>query len=74
MGIIRPEHVELFAFELEKIAKFDFVYTLASTNIKQSAPNLVEMFVTIRSWMNYAMDLIRIEHLQLYALELEKLL
>ena len=45
MGIIGPEHSELFAFELEKIAEFHLLYTLASTNIKQSAPNLVEMYL-----------------------------
>ena len=32
---------ELFALDLGKIAEFDVVYTLASTNINQSAPNLV---------------------------------
>ena len=62
MGIIRPEHSESFALELEKIAEFDYVYTLASTNIDQSAPNLVRMYVTIRSQMSYTMDLIRTEH------------
>ena len=74
MVIIGPEHPQLFAIELEKIAEFDFVYTLASTNINQSAPNLVKMYVTIRSWVSYTMDLIRTEHLELSALELEKLL
>ena len=39
MGQIEPEHLELFALELRKIAEYDFVYTLASTNINQSAPN-----------------------------------
>ena len=33
MAIIRPGHMELFALEFGKIAEFDFVYTLASTNI-----------------------------------------
>ena len=42
MGQIEPEHPELFAFEFGKIAEYDFVYTLASTNIDQSAPNLVK--------------------------------
>ena len=56
MGIIGPE---LFALELEKNAKFDFVYTLASTNINQSAPNLVKVYVTIRSQISYYLDLIR---------------
>ena len=35
---IKPEHPELFALDLGKIAVSDFVYTLASTNINQSAP------------------------------------
>ena len=48
MGKIEAEHPKLFALEFGKIAKTDFVYTLASTNINQSAPNLVKMFVTIR--------------------------
>ena len=52
MDVIRPELSELPTLELGKIAEFDFVYTLASTNINQSAPNLVKMYVTIRSWMS----------------------
>ena len=39
MGPIGPEQLELFALKLGKIATFDFVYFLASTNINQSAPN-----------------------------------
>ena len=38
MGQIDPEHLELFALEFEKIAESNFVYTLSSTNINQSAP------------------------------------
>ena len=45
MGQIEPEHPELFALEFGKIAEYDFVYIL-STNIDQSAPNLVKMYVT----------------------------
>ena len=30
---IEPEHLELFALEFGKIAEYDFVYTLLSTNI-----------------------------------------
>ena len=52
MGQIEPEHLELFALEFGKIAESDLVYTLASTNINQWAPNLVKMYVTIRSWMS----------------------
>ena len=33
MGQIGLEQLELFALELGKIAPFDFVYSLASTNI-----------------------------------------
>ena len=47
MGQIKPEHPQLFALDLRKIAESDFVYTLASTNINQSAPDLVKMYVTI---------------------------
>ena len=39
MGPIGPEQLELFGLELWKIAAFDFVYSLISTNINQSAPN-----------------------------------
>ena len=49
MGQIKPEHPELFALEFGKIAEYDFVYTLSSTNINQSAPNLVELHVIMRS-------------------------
>ena len=51
MGQVKPEHSELFALEFGKIAESDFVYTVASTNINQSTPNLVKMYVTIRSQM-----------------------
>ena len=61
MGQIEPEHPELFALEFRKIAEFDFVYTLASTNIDQSAQNLVKMYVTIRFWMSLIIDLIKPE-------------
>ena len=47
MGSIGPEQLELFALELGKIATLDFVYSLASTNINQSAPDLVTINVSI---------------------------
>ena len=47
MGPIGPEQLGLFALELGKIAAFDFVYSFASTNINQSAPNLVTMNMSI---------------------------
>ena len=73
MGQIEAEHLELFALEFRKIAESDFVYTLASTNIDQSPPNLVKMYMTIRSQMSSIMDLIGLEMSELYALEFENL-
>ena len=73
MGQIEPEHPELFALEFGKIAESDFVYTLASTNINQSAPNLVKMYVIIRSRMRSITDLIRPELSELLALEFAKI-
>ena len=61
MGQIESEHPELFALEFGKIAETDFVYILAFTNINQSAPNLVKMYVTIRSCMSWIMDYIKPE-------------
>ena len=61
MGQIKLEHLELFALEFGKIAEYDFVYTLSSTNIDQSAPNLVKMYVIIRSQRSLIMHLIRPE-------------
>ena len=73
MGQIEREHPELFALEFGKIAESDFGYTLASTNVDQSTPNLVKIYVTIRSRMSVIMDLIGPELFQLSALELENL-
>ena len=73
IGQIEPEHPQLFALEFGKIAEYDFVYTLASTNIVQSAPNLVKMYVIIRSRMSLIMDLIEPELSELPAVELENL-
>ena len=58
MEQIEPERPELFVLEFRKMAESDFVYTLASTNINQSSPNLVRMHVTIRSRMKLIMDLL----------------
>ena len=41
MGLIRPELCELFALEFAKIDEFYFVYTLASLNLDQLVPNIV---------------------------------
>ena len=45
MGQIEPEHAELIALDFGIIAESDFVYTPAYTNIDQSAPNSVKMYV-----------------------------
>ena len=73
MELIEREHLELFVHEFGKIAESDFVYTLASTNINQSAPNLVKMYVTIRSWMISVMNLFRPELSKLFPLEFAKI-
>ena len=52
MGQIEAEHRELFALEFGKIAAFDFVYTLASTNIDQSVPNLATIYIPIKFQMS----------------------
>ena len=73
MEQIKPEHPELFALEFGKIAEYDFVYTLSCTNIDQSAPNLVKVYVTIRSRISSIMDLIGAELSRLFALEFAKI-
>ena len=64
-GVICPES--------GKFAESYFVYTIASTDIDQSAPNLVKMYMTIRSCMSLIMDLIKPELSELSTLELENL-
>ena len=73
IGKIEPEYPELFALELWKTAESDFVYTPASTNINQSAPNLVKMCVTMRPQMSLIMDLIGQDLSELFALEFAKI-
>ena len=73
MGQIELEHPELFALEFGKIAEYDFVYSVSSTNINQSAPNLLKIYVIIRSQISLIMDLIEPELSELSALELENL-
>ena len=48
MGVIGLEQLELFALEFENFL-YIFVYTVASTNIKQLVPNLVKIYMTLRS-------------------------
>ena len=70
---IEPEHLELLALEFGKNSESDFVYTRASTNINQSALNLVKMYVTIRSRMRWITDLIGPQLSELFALEFAKI-
>ena len=55
LDLIGPELPELFALEFAKIAESDFVYTLASTNVDQLVPNMVTLYMTMRSWMSLIM-------------------
>ena len=49
------------------------VYTLASTNINKSAPNLIKMYMTIRSRISSIVGVIKAQLSELSALELENL-
>ena len=73
MGQIRPEQSELFSLELRKIDAFNFVNTLASTNINQSTSNLVKIYVTIRFQMSLIICQVVPEGSESLALELENL-
>ena len=73
IGQIQPEHPELLALEFGKIAESNFVFTLASTNINQSSPNLVTMYMSIRSQMSLIMGQVIPDQSVLSALEIEKL-
>ena len=55
MDLIGPELSELFALEFAKIAESDFVYTIASTNVDQLVPNMVAIYMTIRSVLSLIM-------------------
>ena len=71
IGQIRPEQPELFALELGKIAAFDFVYSLASTDINQSAPNFVTIYMSID--LRWAWLWVKSDQWVLSALEIEKI-
>ena len=71
LGQIESEHQKLFALEFGEIPESDFVYTPASTNIDQSTPNSVKMYMTIRLRMSLIMDLIGPELYELFALEFQ---
>ena len=73
MGPIGPEQLELFGLALLKIAAFDFVYSLTSTNINQSTPNLVTMNMNVRSRMSLIMGQVMPDQLVFFVFEIEKL-
>ena len=50
----------------------DYVYSLASTNIDQSVPNLATIHMPIRARMSSIKGQIEPEHPELFALEFEK--
>ena len=72
MDLIGPELSKLSALEFENFPYFT-LFTLASTNIDQSASNLVKTYMTIRSRMSLIMDLIIPDLFELSAFELENL-
>ena len=72
MGQIGLVQLQLYALELGKIAAFNFVYSLASTNINQSTPNLVTMYMSIRSQMSLIMGQVIPDQSVFSALETEK--
>ena len=73
MGPFGPKQLELFGLKLWKIAAFDFVYSVTSTNITQSAPNLVAMNMSIRSRMSLIMGQVIPDQFVFSVLEIEKL-
>ena len=67
-NLIGREWSELSALYFKKTIILDFVYTLSSANIDQSAPNLGKIFVSNRIWMSLIMGPIGPEQLGLFAL------
>ena len=66
-----PERSELSALDLENLPYFIF-YVLESANIGQSAPDLVTIYMTIRSQMSSSMGHDGAEHPEFFALESRK--
>ena len=49
MDLIGPE-LSYFPLNLQKLLNLT-VYTIASTNVDQLVPNMVTIYMTMRSWM-----------------------
>ena len=72
VDVIRPELSELSTLELGNFPYLT-LFTLASANIDQSVPNLVTIYMPIKSRMSLIMGQIEPEHLELFALEFGKI-
>ena len=70
MDLIGPELLELSVLDTKIIVIFYLVYTLTSANIDQSAPDLIIIYVTVRSPMSLIMVSIRQKQPKLFYLEL----
>ena len=68
MDLIELELSEYFSLEFAKDAESNFVYTLATANVDQLVPNMVLMYVTVRSWKSSFINLIGTEWSELSAL------
>ena len=68
MEFIGPKLSELSALELENLPYLT-LYSLASTNIDQSVPNLATIHMPMRARMSSIMGQIEPEHPELFALE-----
>ena len=55
MDLIGLELSELFPLKFAKIAESDFVHAIACTNADQLVPNMVTVYITMRSWMSFVM-------------------
>ena len=55
IDLFGPELYKLFALEFAKIAESDFFYSLASTDEDELVPNMVTIYMIMRSWMTLVM-------------------
>ena len=68
MDLIEPELSEWFALEFAKDAESNFIYTLGTAYVDQLVPNMILMYVTVRSWKSSIINLIWTEWSELSAL------
>ena len=72
MDLIGPELSELPTLELENFLYLN-LFTLASANIDQSVPNLVTIYMPIKSRMSLILGQIESQHPELFVLEFGKI-